>query len=167
MNINNNNHNLNLYNTLLTLSRDIFFYKELKLPDTFQTRIYLMFVHFSVMLISLKKKNLKFNQKSYDELFFTIENNLRELGFGDIAVNKKMKELNKIFYDILLKLESTTNDQKLFKINHNLISKYFDQLKDPESIEYTDFKSYFLRFFNFCFEFSSDNMVSKAIKFKN
>ena len=167
MNINNNNHNFNLYNTLLTLSRDIFFYKELKLPDTFQTRIYLMFVHFSVMLISLKKKNLKFNQKSYDELFFTIENNLRELGFGDIAVNKKMKELNKIFYDILLKLESTTNDQKLFKINHNLISKYFDQLKDPESIEYTDFKSYFLRFFNFCFEFSSDNMVSKAIKFKN
>ena len=156
-----------MYNTLLTLSRDIFFYKELKLPDTFQTRIYLMFVHFSVMLISLKKKNLKFNQKSYDELFFTIENNLRELGFGDIAVNKKMKELNKIFYDILLKLESTTNDQKLFKINHNLISKYFDQLKDPESIEYTDFKSYFLRFFNFCFEFSSDNMVSKAIKFKN
>ena len=167
MNINNNNHNLNLYNTLLTLSRDIFFYKELKLPDTFQTRIYLMFVHFSVMLISLKKKNLKFNQKSYDELFFTIENNLRELGFGDIAVNKKMKELNKIFYDILLKLESTTNDQKLFNINHNLISKYFDQLKDPESIKYTDFKSYFLRFFNFCFEFSSDNMVSKAIKFKN
>ena len=156
-----------MYNTLLTLSRDIFFYKELKLPDTFQTRIYLMFVHFSVMLISLKKKNLKFNQKSYDELFFTIENNLRELGFGDIAVNKKMKELNKIFYDILLKLESTTNDQKLFKINHNLISKYFDKLKDPESIEYTDFKSYFLRFFNFCFEFSSDNMVSKAIKFKN
>ena len=156
-----------MYNTLLTLSRDIFFYKELKLPDTFQTRIYLMFVHFSVMLISLKKKNLKFNQKSYDELFFTIENNLRELGFGDIAVNKKMKELNKIFYDILLKLESTTNDQKLFKINHNLISKYFDQLKDPESIKYTDFKSYFLRFFNFCFEFSSDNMVSKAIKFKN
>ena len=156
-----------MYNTLLTLSRDIFFYKELKLPDTFETRIYLMFVHFSVMLISLKKKNLKFNQKSYDELFFTIENNLRELGFGDIAVNKKMKELNKIFYDILLKLESTTNDQKLFNINHNLISKYFDQLKDPESIKYTDFKSYFLRFFNFCFEFSSDNMVSKAIKFKN
>ena len=156
-----------MYNTLLTLSRDIFFYKELKLPDTFQTRIYLMFVHFSVMLITLKKKNLKFNQKSYDELFFTIENNLRELGFGDIAVNKKMKELNKIFYDILLKLESTTNDQKLFKINHKLISKYFDQLKDPKSIEYTNFKSYFLRFFNFCFEFSSDNMVSKAIKFKN
>ena len=37
-------------------------------------------------------------------LFFNIENNLRELGFGDVSVNKKMKELNKIFYDILLKL---------------------------------------------------------------
>ena len=160
-------HNEDLYNILLTLSRNIFFYKKIGLSDNFETRIYLMFIHFSIMMIVFKKKGTKFSQSLYDRLFHNIENNLRELGFGDVSVNKKMKELNKIFYDILLKLESTTNDQKLFNINHNLISKYFDQLKDPESIKYTDFKSYFLRFFNFCFEFSSDNMVSKAIKFKN
>ena len=155
-----------MYNTLLTLSRDIFFYKELKLPDTFQTRIYLMFVHFSVMLISLKKKNLKFNQKSYDELFFTIENNLRELGFGDIAVNKKMKELNKILYDILLKLEVINHNNKNFEINHNLLLKYFAKLNDQKNEEFLEFKSYFTDFYNFCFELPLDNMLSKAINFK-
>ena len=46
-----NKHDDNLYNTLLVLSRNIFFYKELSLPDTFETRIYLMFIHFSIMMI--------------------------------------------------------------------------------------------------------------------
>ena len=35
------------YNTLLSLSRNIFFYKKINLKDTFETRIYLMFIHFS------------------------------------------------------------------------------------------------------------------------
>ena len=76
----------------------------MKLKDTFETRIYLMFIHFSIILIIFKKKQTKFPQLSYDNLFISIENNLRELGYGDVAVNKKMKDLNKIFYDILLKI---------------------------------------------------------------
>ena len=93
------NHNLDLYNTLLTLSRNLYFYNKVFLKDTFETRIYLMFIHFSIILIISKKLKVKFSQKSYDNLFRSIENNLRELGFGDVAVNKKMKELNKILYE--------------------------------------------------------------------
>ena len=102
-------HNIDLYNTLLVLSRNIFFYDKLELLDKFETRIYLMFIHFSIMMIIFKKKKNKFDQDSYDSLFQNIENNLRELGFGDVAVNKKMKELNKILYDILLKIEKPNN----------------------------------------------------------
>ena len=98
-----NKHIPNLYNILLSLSRNIFFYRKIKLPDTFETRIYLMFFHFSILMIISKKKGSKFDQKSYDLFFHNIEYNLRELGFGDVSVNKKMKELNKILYDILLK----------------------------------------------------------------
>lgn len=94
-----------MYNNLLTLSRNFFFYKRIKLPDNFETRIYLMFIHFSIMMIVSKKKGVKFDQKSYDILFFNIENNLRELGFGDVSVNKKMKDMNKLLYDILLKID--------------------------------------------------------------
>ena len=48
-----------------------------------------MFIHFSIMMKVFKKKEDKFKQQDYDSLFHNIENNLRELGFGDVTVNKK------------------------------------------------------------------------------
>ena len=64
-------HNLELYNTLLNLSRNIYFYNKINLKDTFETRIYLMFMHFSLILIIFKKKETNFLQKNYDD-FFTV-----------------------------------------------------------------------------------------------
>ena len=156
-------HNSDLYNTLLSMSRNIVFYNKMKLKDTFETRIYLMFIHFSIILIIFKKKQTKFPQLSYDNLFISIENNLRELGYGDVAVNKKMKDLNKIFYDILLKINKSDND---FKINKKLILKYFSHLTDINSIEYQLFEDYFDNFYHFCFELSPENMIKDAINFK-
>ena len=153
-----------MYNTLLVLSRNIFFYDKLELLDKFETRIYLMFVHFSIMMIIFKKKKNKFDQDSYDSLFQNIENNLRELGFGDVAVNKKMKELNKILYDILLKIEKPNN--KAFKMNENLVVKYFVGLNDIKSDKFADFETYFVNFYNFCFELPLNNMIRDAINFK-
>ena len=158
-------HTIELYNTLLTLSRNLFFYNKIKLNDTFETRIYLMFFHFSIMMIIFKKKEKKFEQSAYDSLFFNIENNLRELGYGDVAVNKKMKDLNKILYDILLKINNTENDS--FKINKSLIIKYFNQLNDKDSQKYLDFERYLNDFYKFCFELSLKNMIREAIKFKD
>ena len=158
-------HTNELYNTLLTLSRNLFFYNKIKLNDTFETRIYLMFFHFSIMMIIFKKKEKKFEQSAYDSLFFNIENNLRELGYGDVAVNKKMKDLNKILYDILLKINNSVNDS--FKINKSLIIKYFNQLNDKDSQKYLDFERYLNDFYKFCFELSLENMIREAIKFKD
>lgn len=158
-------HNSDLYNTLLFLSRNIFFYNKIKLSDTFETRLYLMFVHFSIMLVIFRKKNSKFNQNEYDLLFNCIENSLREMGYGDIAVNKKMKDINKVLYDILLKLE-LDKSKKTFKINDKIVIKYFSEINDPKSTPYLQFESYFNAFFNFCFEQSLDNMLRKTINFK-
>jgi len=157
------NHNLDLYNTLLNLSRNIFFYKEISLKDSFETRIYLMFMHFSIILIIFKKNKIKYPQSSYDDLFFSIENNLRELGFGDVAVNKKMKDINKIFYDILIKLNI---DENSIKINKRLILKYFSHLEDDSSKKYELFDQYLLKFYHFCFELGPEIMIKDAIKFK-
>ena len=158
-------HTNDLYNTLLSLSRNIFFYKKIGLPDTFETRIYLMFIHFSVMMIVFKNKGKKFNQKSYDSLFHNIENNLREMGFGDVSVNKKMKDFNKLLYDILLKLNKK-NDVNKFKINEKLIIDYFKDLKDTKNTKYIDFERYFSNFYNFCFELPLDNMIRDSLNFK-
>ena len=154
-----------MYNTLLFLSRNIFFYDKIKLSDTFETRLYLMFVHFSIMLVVFRKKNSKFNQNEYDSLFNFIENSLREMGLGDIAVNKKMKDINKVLYDILLKLE-LDKSKKVFKINDKIVLKYFNEINDPKSTQYLEFESYFNEFFDFCFEQSLDNMLREIINFK-
>tara|TARA_X000001036_G_C20682416_1_gene806392 strand:- start:2175 stop:2681 length:507 start_codon:yes stop_codon:yes gene_type:complete len=153
-------HQHNLYNTLLFLARNIFFYKNIKLLDNFETRIYLMFMHFSIMLIIYKKKKVKFDQKSYDLLFQNIENNLRELGFGDVSVNKKMKDFNKILYDILLKIKIEHKDK--FIINKKLIFKYFEVFNEEKSTKYEEFEQYFQNFYNYCFELSLENMIRDA-----
>ena len=158
-------HNYDLYNNLLTLSRNIFFYKKIKLEDSFETRIYLMFLHFSIMMIVSKKKGIKLDQDLYDSLFHNIEYNLRELGFGDVSVNKKMKDLNKILYDILLKLDdNSVND---FKLNKKLVTRYFTTLKGENDPKIVDFERYFDKFYKFCFELPLQNMIRETLNFKS
>ncbi len=154
-----------MYNNLLTLSRNIYFYKNLQLPDTFETRIFLIFFHFSIILIIFKKKNKKFNQSDYNSLFNCIENDLRELGFGDIAVNKRMKNLNRFFYDILLKLEKKLENNAI-DFNEKIIIKYFNELKDTNNTNFKLFIKYLVNFYEFCFKQSSENMIQELPKFK-
>ena len=156
-------HNTDLYTTLLYLSRNLNFYKEINLKDSFETRIYLMFVHFSLILLIFKKKKIDFPQDKYDDLFHCIENNLRELGFGDVGVNKKMKDLNKIFYDILLKINISKDE---FEINKSIIKKYFENLSELNKTKYELFVQYFSNFYDFCFELPPETMIKDAIKFK-
>ena len=165
MNIKKKEHNLDLYNIILILSRNIFFYKKMKLPDTFETRIYLMFIHFSILMIITKKKGSKFDQTEYDKFLNKIEYNLRELGFGDVTVNSKMKELNKILYDILLKLEIKNND-KIFLLNQNLIKKYFVEFNDTNKTNFSEFEAYFKEFYDYCFELTLENMLKDLTNFK-
>ena len=159
------NHKNNLYNILLSLARNIFFYKNIKLPDTFETRLYLMFIHFSIMMMVSKSKGKKFSQDGYDFLFNNIEYNLRESGLGDVSVNKKMKEFNKILYDILLKINLEKTPKK-FKINKKLINQYFESLKSNNTQKIKDFERYFINFFDFCYELSLNNMLEGTINFE-
>ena len=126
-----------------------------------------MFFHFSILMIISKKKGEKFDQNSYDNLFNNIEYNLREHGLGDVAVNKKMKDLNKILYDILLKINLNNFEKNQFKINKKIVIKYFDQKDHKKPINYENICDYFDSFYNFCFELSLDSMIQDAKKYKD
>ena len=121
-----------------------------------------MFFHYSVILFITKNRKIKPDQESYNNLFFCLENNLRELGFGDVSVNKKMKDLNKIFYDILIKLSEKNT---VFNISKTIIYKYFDVLKNNDT-KREEFELYFRNFYNFCFELPHNNMLKEVHKFK-
>ena len=105
-NKNNNSYETMLYNKILVLSRNKLFYKDFNVADTFQNRIYLIFIHFSFILNITKKQNRldfkDFYQRIFDLVFNKIELNMREIGYGDTVINKNMKFLVKIFYNILL-----------------------------------------------------------------
>ncbi len=122
-----------------------------------------MFIHFSIILIINKQKKIKFPQKIYDDLFHCIENNLRELGFGDVSVNKKMKDFNKILYDILLKINK---HDAFFETDENIMVKYFVELNKKKSQETLKIKAYFDEFYHFCFDKDPKTMIKDALKFR-
>ena len=121
-------------------------------------------MHFSIILLNYKKlKKDMFPQDIFDNIFLNIEYHVRELGYGDIAVNKKMKTLNKIFYNILLKLNA--EHAKDFKVNKNILKEYFSSNNDI-NIEYMDKLAIYLESFNdFCFELDHNSMLKGQINF--
>ena len=67
----------------------------------------------------------------FDFIFNKIELNMREIGYGDMTINKNMKFLVKIFYNILLNCE---NYKKKNLKNKNLfLLKYLTQNVDKKS----------------------------------
>ena len=87
-------HNNKLYNNLVNLSRNKYFYQEIKLFDDFETRVILLFFHFVIILKVKKNEDLKKNfQLLFDNIFQNIEVNIRELGYGDTKVNKTQNNI--------------------------------------------------------------------------
>ena len=149
----------------MKLSRNIFFYKDVLLKDNFETRVNLIFIHFSLLLIIFKKKNIEFPQEIFDNIFLNIEFHIRELGYGDVVVNKKMKTLTRIFYDILLKINKPKVDD--FNTNNEILITYFEQTP-PNNSQLTDkLRDYFNHYYNFCFELKTDSMLKGEINFKH
>ena len=157
-------HNNKLYNKLVELSRNKFFYQEIKLSDNFESRILLIFFHLAMIFrIGKKDKNEKKTQEIFDNIFINIEYHIRELGYGDVAVNKKMKILNKIFFDILVNFDKEKNifDPK----KTNLIKKYFLNKGNKKNEKINKLANYFFNFKNYCFALDSDSMLNGFINF--
>ena len=117
-------------------------------------RIYLILFHLSFFLKFQNKEGYskKSSQFVYDFFFKQIENNLRENGFGDTVVNKKMKNIINLFNEILLycdKWENINKDKKLKFINgifNESSNKNFNVNKMAEYLDnfnkFTDYKSF-------------------------
>jgi len=150
-----------LYNKIVFLTRKNFFYKEYNLSDSFSNRIYLIFFHLSFVLIVLKRKEIDKNdqQSIFDFFFKQIELNCRELGYGDYFINKKMKGLIKLFYEILI----TCHNWKTLHINHknDLFLRFFTN-NSKSKILTSKLTNYFNEF-SFYVEDISLNSLTKGV----
>ena len=160
-----NKHSNELYNKLVELSRNKFFYNDLRLADNFETRVLLIFFHFIIILRLKKNDNVKKDfQELFDNIFQNIEINIRELGYGDTKVNNKMKNLNKIFYDILYKIDK--DGLSKFHERSDLLNKYFFNNKKNNEQNTVKLAKYMDQFNDFCFDLNIDNVLKGSIEFK-
>ena len=132
------NNYINIYNNLINLTRNKNLYKDFTNEDTFSDRLILFLFHFAFFLRFFKSKsNPKTLQDIYDYIFNQLELSIREIGYGDASINKKMKDYINIFYSILEKINSWDNldvDAKSkiltnflnFEGNLTELSNYFD-----------------------------------------
>ena len=110
-----NNKYINIYNNLVNLTRNKKLYKNFPKQDTFSDRLVFFLFHFAFFLKVFKKTNeKKILQEIYDYTFKYLELSVREMGYGDATVNKKMKNYLNTFHSILDKI----NDWEIAPDSH-------------------------------------------------
>ena len=88
-----NNKYIHFYNNLIKYTRNKDLYKNLNRDDIFSDRLMLFLLHFSFFLKNFKKdENKIILQEIYDFNFRQLELSIREIGYGDQSINKKMKD---------------------------------------------------------------------------
>ena len=165
----NKSNELILYNNILSLSRNKLFYTKFALDDTFHNRISLIFFHISFIFIKVNKSENEndykiFYQKLFDTVFDQIEMNMRELGYGDVTVNKNMKFLVKSFYNILFFCEKF--DQKKKEYKRTFFKESLECNNNKKTPNYDNLIDYFQDFQTFCFDLSSDSVLKGELRFK-
>ncbi len=129
---------LNIYNNLIKLTRNKNLYYSLKNNDTFSDRLIILLFHFGFFLKIYKNDiSKKESQKIFDYFVRQIELSIREIGYGDVSVNKKMKDYVNLFYSILEKIDRWEVLEKAKK--NDIIKNYINIYDDNDKfVNYLD-----------------------------
>ena len=129
---------LNIYNNLIKLTTNKNLYKGFKRQDEFSDRLVFFLIHFAFFLKTFKNENnSKLLQEIYDYNFRQLELSIREIGYGDQSINKKMKDYINLFHSMVSEIhfwDDLSKSDKLKKIsiflsdfqNNEELLDYFD-----------------------------------------
>jgi cytochrome b pre-mRNA-processing protein 3 len=140
---------INIYNKLINYTRNKDLYKSLNREDNFSDRLTLFLLHFAFFLKNFKNENNKtVLQEIYDFNFRQLELSIREIGYGDQSINKKMKDYINLFHSIVSEIHFWNDFSRIQKIE-----KFSVFLKDFNKIEHLlDY-----------FELFNDNLSKKTL----
>ena len=136
---------LTIYNNLINFTRNKDLYKSLDREDNFSDRLTLFLLHFAFFLKNFKnEENKKILQEIYDFNFRQLELSIREIGYGDQSINKKMKDYINLFHSMVSEVhfwKDLTRSQKIEKISTflsdfneiNELLDYFELFNDDLS----------------------------------
>ena len=119
------NNYLNLYNNFIKLTTNKSLYKGiLSRQDVFSDRLTLFLLHFAFFLKEFKNsENHKILQEIYDFNFRQLELSIREIGYGDQSINKKMKNYINLFHSMISEIhfwDELSKNEKIKKISYFL-----------------------------------------------
>ncbi len=147
----------NIYNNLIKLTRTKSLYVNLTDNETFSDRIIYLLLHFSFFIKIYKSNNSKkLIQDIHDFVFRQIELSIREIGYGDVSINKNMKNYVNYFYDIIFNIEKWENID--LREKSSILSKF---INNPKNVNF-----YVNYFDNLCifYKNKSLNFFTKDIK---
>ena len=102
---------------MINYTRNKELYSSLKRKDTFSDRLTLFLLHFAFYLKNFKNdKNKAILQEIYDFNFRQMELSIREIGYGDQSINKKMKDYINLFHSMVSEIHFWDDLSKLDKI---------------------------------------------------
>ncbi len=115
-----------IYNNLIKLTRNKNLYNKNK-PDTFYDRMIIFYFHLAFLLKNYKKIETKDNlQNFFDFCVRQIELSIREIGYGDATINKKMKEYVNLLFSIIDKIDDWETKENMQKIE--IVSIYIEDM---------------------------------------
>ncbi len=129
---------IHIYNNLINYTRNKDLYKNLNRNDNFSDRLTLFLLHFSFFLKNFKNdENKNILQEIYDFNFRQLELSIREIGYGDQSINKKMKDYINLFHSMVSEIhfwDDLSKEEKLKKIsifladfqNNDVLLNYFE-----------------------------------------
>jgi len=124
---------LNIYNDFVKLSRNKDLYKSFKNQDTFSDRLIFFLLHFAFFLKNYKDNNNKdILQEIYDYIFRQLELSVREIGYGDQSINKKMKDYLNLFYAMIDKIHNW--DNLTVELKTSILSTFLDNVTDNDNL---------------------------------
>ena len=133
---------INVYNNLIKLTTNKNLYKGFIKQDTFSDRLIFFLLHFAFFLKIYKNdENTKILQEIYDFNFRQLELSIREIGYGDQSINKKMKDYINVFHAIVSDIHFWDEFEDIKK--RQIISKFLENFKNIEElVDY--FNNYYL-----------------------
>ena len=112
---------IHFYNNLVKLTTNKLLYKNFAKQDTFNDRLIILLFHFAIFLKVFKSdENEKKLQEIYDFNFRQLELSIREIGYGDQSINKKMKDYINLFHSMVSEIhfwDTLSRSEKLKKIS--------------------------------------------------
>ena len=149
---------LSIYNNLIKLTRNKNLYNSSK-QDTFYDRMIIFFFHLALLLKTYKNvEHRNQMQKFFDYCLRQIELSIREIGYGDATINKKMKDYVNILFSIIDKIDNwdLLSDQKKIEI----IRLFLEDVPD-----YSNYLKYFEKYTKYLANNTFNNISKDIITF--